>query len=134
MLGQGKFIKSVHDHVLLDLFNLLQLLRQMLIGCLELEVGLEVHLSLLLEQVCCNHGVHVLSLLLLDFLLALHASLCILLLEVLELHFFFLPELAVVQWRSKHVIPWVWLLLNILASVARVTLLAEDFGADVGTL
>lgn len=96
----------------------------MLIWCLELEVCLEVHLSLLLEQMCCNHGVHVLSLLLLDFLLALHASLYVFLLEVLELHFLFLPELAVVQWRSKHVIPGIWFLLNILAGVARVTLLA----------
>ena len=134
MLGQGQLIKAIHDHVLLDFFYLLQLLWQVLIWCLELEVGLEIHLSLLLEQVCCNHGVHVLLLLLLDFLLALHAGLNIFFLEVFELHFFFLPELAVVQWRSKHVIPWVRLLLNILASVARVALLAEDFGTDMGTL
>lgn len=71
MLGQGQLIQAVHDHVLLDFFDLLQLLRQVLIGCLKLEVGLEVHLGLLLEQVGRNHRVHVLPLLLLNFLLAL---------------------------------------------------------------
>ena len=85
MLVEGIFVDTVHHHILLDLLKLGQLLRQMLIGSLEREVGLEVHLGTLLQQMAFYHCLHTLSLLLRQLLLLSDPRLHILLLEVFEL-------------------------------------------------
>ena len=95
----------------------------MLVRSLELEVGFEVHLGSLLEQVSCNQTLHVepLSLLLLLFL-ALKCLLA-LLLEVFKFELFFLEEGAVIESDSDLVITRVRLFEDVTVDEAWVTCL-----------
>ena len=95
----------------------------MLIGCLELEIGLEVHLGSLFELVSGDEAVHMQT-----FTVRLVAFLSTdahfrLLLEVLEFEFFFLHKCAIIECARKLALSRVGLLPHILADQVWVLLL-----------
>ena len=94
---------------------------------MKLEVGLEVHLGPLLEQVCRNETLHMQSLLLLLLFPLAHQRRLRVFLEVFHFELLFLEECAIVHGDSHLVVPTVWLLLHVLAGESWVTLLAVEF-------
>lgn len=134
VLDHELLIHSIEYHVLLNLLHLSELAGQVLIGCVELEKGLKVHLGALFEEVGSNEPIHVHAILL--FLLTTLAKYLLrrLLLEVFELELFFLDELSFVSCGRKFVLVGIWLFLDVLCGAVRVFRLALVLGDQVGLL
>ena len=103
VLLNRRLIHAAQDHELLDFLNLLQLGRQMLVRCLELEVGLKVHPGLLLKDMSCDQAIHVDSLSLLLLTALAHDRLLVVLLEVFEFELAKLAEGPIVKCDSHFV-------------------------------
>ena len=99
----------------------------MLIGSLELEVGLKVHPSLLLEDMGSNQAVHMDALPLLLFTTLSHDRLLAVLLEVFEFELIILAERAICKCHSHLVSVTVSIFLNILHKVPWILQLALMF-------
>lgn len=127
MLGEYGLIHAVEDHVLLHFFDLDKLAWQVLVWCLKLEVSLEVHLSLLLQLVSCNHVFHLQAVLLLLFFSLAQNSHWIIPLKVFELELFFLVECSVIR-SSRHLVtPWIVIFLDVMACQSWVHNLTLEF-------
>ena len=118
MLRYFLLIHTIKDHILLNLFYLHQLSRQMLVWRLELEVSFEIHLGLLLKLVCYNKVLH-LQTILLGLLLSLACqSLWVIFLEVFKFEFLFLDECAIVGDCRLLIVSGIMIFANIVASQA----------------
>lgn len=116
----------------MDLLDLFQLLWQVLVGGVELEIGLKVHLGALLEEVGSDQSIHVHAVLLLLLATLANHLLRRVLLEVFELELFFLDELTLFSGGCQFIPVSIRLFFDVLSVAMRVFILALELGDQVG--